>query len=824
MFYPGELVDRVRSNIDRYEWAKQAARDLLDAAAPWLAMSDDELWRLMFGPTITRSWMVWSNGHCPSCGEAVPMYAWEMDAFAEPWKVWCPHCEERFPKNDFGAFHESGLDEHGVFQPDRGDRSLLFNVDHPDPSDPLHTFGVDDGAGYVDGDKRWRFIGAWLIYGRWKSVIVAGIKKLAAAYIVTGDAACAHKAAVLLHRVADLHPDFDFGRPEQGTVYEGQGGHPTAGYVSTWHDACEETREMVLAYDQIKGSIDGDDELVAFLSEKARQYKLDGAASSADIRHHIEQNILQHAIDHRERIHSNYPRREIALMTILATLDWDANRGEIMAMLDDVLARATAVDGVTGEKGLSGYTCFTIRGLAMFLEQLACVQPGLLGELLERHPKLEQTWRFHIDTWCMGSYYPRIGDCGAFAAPEREYVGVSFSKTAGLEPSMFSFLWRLYELTGDAAYVQMLLHGNGGEVDGLPHELCAADADGFSKRVAEVIEQEGRTPKESSVNKEQWHLAILRSGEGDDARALWLDYDSGGGHSHADGLNLGLFAKGLDLLPDFGYPPVQYGGWGSPRAVWYRMTAAHNTVVVDGADQISIHNSILGGQTTLWVDGERVHAITVAAADLYEQTSRYERTALMVGTSDSDFYVVDVFRVVGGRDHAKFMHSHFGSVSTEGLDLKAAEDFGCGTQMRYFQCDPAPAAGWSVDWTIEDRLAVLPEPRNLHLRYTDLTDDAEAWLCEGWICVGHFDSQEEAWIPRVITRRRGEDGLATTFVGLIEPYEGAPLIASVKRIPEGPSDVRLEITLADGRSDLIVIGDDGHALGITRDGACLRSP
>ena len=62
---------------------------------------------------------------------------------------------------------------------------------------------------------------------------------------------------------------------------------------------------------------------------------------------------------------------------------------------------------------------------------------------------------------------------------------------------------------------------------------------------------------------------MLRSGRGREARAAWLDYDSGGRHGHADALNLGLFAKGLDLLPDFGYPPVQYGGWGAPRPVVY---------------------------------------------------------------------------------------------------------------------------------------------------------------------------------------------------------------------------------------------------------------
>ena len=123
------------------------------------------------------------------------------------------------PRTTFSKFYRSGLNEQGVFEPARADRSLLWNEEHPDPNDPLHRFGVDDGEGYVAGEHRWRFIGAYLIYGQWKQAIVAGIRRLAAAYLVTGDPAYAHKAGVLLDRVADLYPTFDFGK--EGVMYEG---------------------------------------------------------------------------------------------------------------------------------------------------------------------------------------------------------------------------------------------------------------------------------------------------------------------------------------------------------------------------------------------------------------------------------------------------------------------------------------------------------------------------------------------------------------------------------------------------------------------------
>jgi len=811
-FFPAAMVERARANAQTWPWAKAAREQIVAAAQPWMDMSDDELWRLMFGNTLKRSWMVWSNGHCPACGKSVPMYTWVMDALRRPWKTQCPHCKEYFPKNDFEKYYRSGLDEHHVFDPKRADRSLLFNVEHPDPADPLHMFGVDDGDGYVDGEKRWRFINAYLIFGQWKQAIVAGIRNLAAAYTLTGDPAYAHKAGILLDRVADLYPTMDFGK--EGVMYEGP---PRSGYVSTWHDACEETREMALAYDQIVEALRRDGELVAFLRAKAAQYGLaNPKASSDDVQRNIEDRILRDALANRDKIYSNYPRTEITVATIETVLAWPANRKHVGALLDGVLDRTTAVDGVTGEKGLSGYTCFTISGVATLLEQYARMDARFLPDLLKRHPRLRETYRFHIDTMCLDRYYPLIGDAGAFASPTNRYVGVNLSASPDLTASMYSFLWRLYEATGDPAFVQVLYHANDDRVDDLPYDIFAADPDAFQRGVRKVIDREGTRPKLSGINKRQWCLAILRSGTGDGARAAWLDYDSGGGHGHMDGMNLGLFARGLDLLPDFGYPPVHYGGWGAPRSVWYAMTAAHNTVVVDGKNQ-----QLAAGKTTLWADGTALHAIRASAPDLIGGR-QYERTIAVVDVSDREFYLFDVFRVVGGTDHAKFTHSHFGTIDTQGLALKPGDEFGQGTQMRAFRCDPRPRPGWSVDWRIEDRRKLLPPGTDVRMRYTDLTTDAQAYTCEAWISVSGFSGHEEAWIPRVMTRRTAAQApLASTFVAVIEPYEQHSGIAAIHRLPVKTENgaaypdsyVAVEIARAEGGRDVLVAADVENPLG-----------
>ncbi len=812
--YPPDVVRQVRANIDHEPWGPALKKRLLDTAQPWRDKSDDELWPLMFGPGITRTWMVWSNGFCPACKQNVPMYTWEITALDRPWKVRCPHCKEIFPKNDFAAFYASGLNEQGIFEPAKADRALLFNAEHPNADDPLRNFGVDDGEGYVEGEHRWRFIGAYLIYGQFKQAVLSGINALSAAYVVTGDNAYAHKALLMLDRVADVYPMFDF--KTQGLVYEQPG---VAGYVSTWHDTCEETRQLVMDYDMVFPALAQDTELVAFLAQKAMDHKLENAkAAPPDIQRNIEARILQDALNNAGKIHSNYPRTEITKAIIHTVLQRPESPAAFNEIVDAMLEKSTAVDGVTGEKGLAGYSSYTINGLALFLAEFMKSGPRFIPELLAKHPRLRDMYRFHIDMHCLGRYYPQSGDTGAFAAPHESYAGMTFPKPdapsawTALPPSTFTLMWRLYECTNDPAYVQVAAHANGDSLEGIPYDVYCNEPEEVRKGMAEVILREGAQIKLGSVNKQQWHLAILRSGEGPNRRALWLDYDAGGGHGHLDGMNLGLFAKGLDLLPEFGYPAVQFGGWTSPKGRWYGMTAAHNTVVVDEKNQPSG-----AGETTLWMDGSSLHAVRAAAPAL-NGGQRYERTALLVDVSPEDFYVVDIFRVNGGSNHTKFTHSHFGAISTMGLSPQPAPDFGKDTQLRNFQLDPNAQPGWQAEWAIEDRLKLLPVGIQLRARYTDLTNSAQGGLIEAWLVAGgQYNSTEEIWLPRVVTRRQGNSGepLQSTFIATFETYEKQPVLASVKRLPltNPPGGVLsdahagLVIELANGSRDIVLVRD-----------------
>ncbi|MFC1596593.1 heparinase II/III family protein [Planctomycetota bacterium] len=148
------------ANAKKLPWAREQQERAVSAAKPWVERSDDELWAMVPAQELPRT--IYTNEGviykgqspaCPNCGDAAPAKygrSWWSPSLDKPWKIRCKQCGEVYPKNDFGAFYKTALDEHGMFRRKLGDRSLLFHADHPHPDDPLHALYVDDGYGMFD--------------------------------------------------------------------------------------------------------------------------------------------------------------------------------------------------------------------------------------------------------------------------------------------------------------------------------------------------------------------------------------------------------------------------------------------------------------------------------------------------------------------------------------------------------------------------------------------------------------------------------------------------------------------------------------------------
>ena len=213
-YYTKEKIENCRANCNKYDWAIRIKQQSINSARDWVNKSDDELWHMIPGQDLPRCIDVTLDRSsknptvlgCLRCGKQLTRfggYPYNPDIKNKPWKLTCPSCQIVFPTNDFAKYYASGIDETGVFNPSKANRAFLYNEAHPDPKDPLHKYGVDDGYGYVDSNgNKHRFI-AYYVWKYW-DYIYNGMGFLANAFLYTGDQRYAHKAAVLLDRVADL--------------------------------------------------------------------------------------------------------------------------------------------------------------------------------------------------------------------------------------------------------------------------------------------------------------------------------------------------------------------------------------------------------------------------------------------------------------------------------------------------------------------------------------------------------------------------------------------------------------------------------------------
>ena len=98
--------------------------------------------------------------------------------------------------------------------------------------------------------------------------------------------------------------------------------------------------------------------------------------------------------------------------------------------------------------------------------------------------------------------------------------------------------------------------------------------------------------------------AVLRSGQNS---AVMKFGPHGGWHGHPDKLSITLHDGGKEILPDLGSP-----AYGVPdHKLWYKKTIAHNTVTVDGTDQLPSTGKLVRFESRK--DGGYVEAVADSA-------------------------------------------------------------------------------------------------------------------------------------------------------------------------------------------------------------------
>ncbi len=334
--------------------------------------------------------------------------------------------------------------------------------------------------------------------------------------------------------------------------------------------------------------------------------------------------------------------------------------------------------------------------------------------------------------------------------------------------------------------------------------------------------------------------ASLGRGTGGDQMQAQLHFSGGYGHTHLDNLNLILWAKGREMLPDLGYT------WTQMR-YWCACTLGHNTVVIDRQDQKGSGSD--GDLLWFFPDSNGVSVVDADGKRGYKQIEgldMYRRMLVMIPVSDADAYVVDVFRVRGGSMHEWALHGDADedTTATCSLDLSGSRKWMLeeGEEWKeptiegarfnpYGMIRDVANAETEGDFQVDFNYV---EETTRGVRIHMLNDQsAEVWLGRapsvrrmGVGTRGDMRKAYDFWMPQLLVRRQAEAPLASVFAAVEEPYSGKPFIRRVERVQLTPADdnaIALRVTHGDTVDTIIsTLDEPPYPQRVTADGVAFN--
>jgi hypothetical protein len=320
-------VQAARQNVQNYSWAKTLKDAAVAKAERYLAEGHNFLWNVVPPQSLPRSTSANLKLGSPVTGMDIYQYGshpWTADPLNEPWKIVDPSSGYKFPTNDFQSYYESGLNAHGIFDPNLADPAYLVNELYPEKGP---TWGVDNGSGWVDENgNTWTFVahyvGYFVWYGQGKALIEDAIRAFRDAYLYTGDIRYARGGGILLDRIADVYPDLVLNRYDLNKYSNSHKGTGLGKAVGSIWEAIL-VKDFLSAYDAFFTALD-DPSLIAFLSAKAQQFDLDNPKNTADaIRKNIEDGIVREVFPAFKgmQIYGNTGMHQSALSMAAVVLD-----------------------------------------------------------------------------------------------------------------------------------------------------------------------------------------------------------------------------------------------------------------------------------------------------------------------------------------------------------------------------------------------------------------------------------------------------------------------------------------------------------------------
>ncbi len=617
---PGDL-QRARANIERYPWARNHVAGLGKNADAVLARISDDYLKAMI-PADTPGDSLFTP--CPACRDLKkpthPHGQWRWN-WNEPDKLVCTICNTEFPNSKYP--------EDLVFTTKYGGGQTIRFYG----GKPFTIFGYAGRPSFT-GNLRARKVGQ----------MTAVCRQLAEAYALTGKVEYAHAARRLLLRFAEVYPNW--------LVHVGYGEY------ADMDPHLAALNINALPEDEITATPGGPDRRLH--SGYWQGGRATGTGMEAGfVRSAVEAyGFVCQAQDNGQPVFSEAERLKIEKdllleSTVLLVADKSVNNKSV--------GNATAVALV----GMSmGHPEMVRFGLQVFLDTVDgwFLKDGGTSEsysyatmTLGGIESLGQAFRGYTDPpGYADARGKRIDNYDLYHATAYQRVWEAMFN--GLQGNLCyppladghrtSALGnRFIELMADN-YPENL------QYLALLKEVAGKDLSGGDRGSALYYREPGReqvaTPPLTlpDIVFPVLQFGYLRSGATGRDSCLVLSASDWGGHHHLDSLGLYYWQEGRELLSDLGYL------WDHPQSNMTRRTFAHNTVMVDGQEQITTGR---GGKFALFAPNGPLKVME-AQSQAYKQATLYRRTVAQVECEPGRRYVLDLFRVQGGKQHEYVFH------------------------------------------------------------------------------------------------------------------------------------------------------------------------
>jgi len=833
----------------RWEWIKDGSQGKRDFP------SNEQLSQLVPPTWMQRNVYVNEYHGCPIHGTEVHKFrsvgTWQIDPLNRPCQVQCRVGGEWYPTNKIAE-------------------NDFTSGEFP-----------DDGFGCWHDGVCYHFVGYYThtlfnSLGSWYGWTASGVRH----FTKTGEQLGARKAMILLYRLAEEYAHLaakpaDRMNSIRGTTHR----HDTPNRRNHLRHVHSESELRILGmfrdniwtcscfqstcqlYDAVFSGLQEEDrELIDFLHSKNPDLN-----SMDDIRRFFEdhfirvgvQAILDSSVRGNEGAHQEAMMNAALISDIpeaAEVVDWIfTGEGQYRYKLANSFFKDGAAFESVSYNSRHVAKLHNVYGLLARLQELHPERyPAAKYPFVVMHPKYQAILKFQIEM-CMldGAVSPSIGDAG-LPQDNRILPPRPGGKMAGHRQVYES----MFRSTRDPLFAQVV-YGCGDPKDkDRDRKRLLYDAPELNKAVDEAIAKHGSRPTFSSRLFDGYGLAVLRSGRGEDKRALWMSWSRLRGHPHSDMLQIGYCGKQRNVMRCLGYPRAMgckcRGAWEYNQFTHFRPYIWPDSKGYDTGQYRQFSSMVrprhfVHGTPIQIIDagGPGPDAVRDKRGDyttLSPPVSR--RTVALIDVSPIDSYVLDIVRLKGGKRHYLTvpgipMHE---TVKTGGLKLvRQAKGTLAGEDIARWDFEKAKtryqshylngaaafhnvswaevAEPWWIDWELK-----TDEPSDLRLRYRQLPlGPSRVALADG---DPHHPRENDYHFRTTFTIREGDGPLASQFVGVYEFYDGSPIVDDLQRLEvkaDKPSVFApVAVRIRAGRQEDILISTDGYtAQRVTGDGLAL---